>query len=269
MQITSPLTRLVFLASAASALSVISPAQESAAVTADPQAEARYEVQSSRTVPDGSRNIIIQRVSPPVLPTPLPTLTPEQRAARRAAQPSPLQKRLLWLNVTAYGDGLFYIEWWPQNGRGGGSFCAWSRADFRYLSMAADFDIVSDDARYSVFPFKVQTYAPGRGAPPPTQQVSVPDDGSGFVLVKGDSSDKESINPVTALHQIYKEQREELKLAWEERERTRREAEAWRAANPPPPPGDAVIRFWPIKSQRYATQPAAAATTTDTDAANR
>lgn len=267
---------LFVLVLAALTMAVPSPAQEAAAVAATPAAEIKYEVQSSRTVRDGGRNITIQRVSPPVLPaTPvseLSPLSPEQLAARRAARaarPPQLPKRLLWLNVTVYGEGLSYVEWWPQNGRGGSSFGAWSRADFRYLSMAADFDIVSDNARYSIFPFVPQNYVHRPGIPTGTQSVSVPVDGPGFVLVKGDPDDKQSVNPIAALHQIYKEKGAELKLAWEEGERIRREAQAWRAANPPPPPGDTVIRFWPVKSKRYATQPAAAVAAPATNSPNR
>ena len=243
---------------AAFALNAPSPAQEAAAVAATPEAEIRYQVQSSRTVPlpDG-RNLILQCVSPPGLPPAPPVvvrppLTPEQLAARRAAQPAPHQQRVLALNVTVYAENLSYIEWWPDPA--GGSFGAWSSADFRYLSMVPEFDLVTDNTRYLLFPFVLHSHKPRPGSPP-LILAPVPADGLGFIVVKGDASQKESVNPIAALHQIYKEEAPQLKAAWEERERVRLEEEAWRAANPPPPPGDLVIRFWPVQSQTYSTTP--------------
>lgn len=224
----------------------------------------QFKVESERSVPiAGGGRLILQRVAEPVLPPAPPVflpppLTPGQRAARaavQAARPAPMQSRLLALNVTVFAEGQTYIEWWPH--AGGAPFAAWSSADFRYLSLVPDFEIVSNNTLYCVFPFGVHTYQPRPGRPPLAHlpvPVRIPPDGPGFVLVKGDPSDKETIKPITALHQIYKEEGAQLKAAWEDRERARAAA----AAQPPPPPGDVVIRFWPLRSEPAA--PAAAQT---------
>lgn len=260
-------------------LAVASPAQEgstalvpaSAEPTVAVAPEIRYEVQATRTVPMGGRNLIIQRVAPPLLPAPPPAvipppLTPEQlaaRAAARAARPAPLETRLLCLSVTRYAENLSYIEWWPF--RGGEPFGAWSNADYDALRMVPEVEVAPANIRYLIFPFFIYNprVRPGMG---PVALPQLPADGPGFLVVKGDAADAENVNPVAALHQIYAEEGTELKAAWAEHERVRLEQEAWRAAHPPPPRGDAVIRMWPIKSQRYSTLPAAPATTTSAPA---
>ena len=239
------------------------PAAVSAAPLADaaPAPEVRYEVQSSRTVPlPEGRNLIIQRVSPPVLP-PLPALpvrvlppplTPEQLAAHRAARPRPMETRLLSLMVTHYAENLSYIEWWPQ--AGGEPYGAWSNADYEALRMVPEMEVTPGEIRWLIFPYIINNriLRPGTG---PLALPQLPADGPGFLLVKGNPADRDNINPVAALHKIYKEEGAELKRVWAERERVRLEEEAWRAANPPPPPGDAVIRFWIIENPAQETQP--------------
>ncbi len=219
-------------------------------------------------LPEG-RNLIIQLVSPPVLPQlPVrvlaPPLTPEQLAARRAARPRTLEPRLLSLMVTRHAENLSYIEWWPQ--AGGERYAAWSNADYDALSMVPEMEVPPGDIRWLIFPYLTDNriLRPGTG---PLDLPQLPADGPGFLLVKGNPADSEKVDPVAALHKIYKVEGAELKRAWAGSERLRREEEAWRAANPPPAPGDLVLRFWPVKSQTYSTTPVAPASATSTSAA--
>jgi len=223
-------------------------------------------------VPMNGGNLIIQKVSPPVLPTPPvqvlpPPLTPEQLAARqaaRAARPAPLQVRMLWFNVTVYGDNLSYIEWWPPGEMGQG-YAAWSSADFRYMSVLQEFEFAAEGIRYVIFPFAVTRYSPSGS--PPSVLAPRPDEETGFVLVKGGANNKAAVEPIAALHRHYKEKHAELKFAWEAREQAREDSEAWRAANPPPPPGDVVIRYWALDDAAAAAAYEAARSTNSQDAA--
>jgi len=117
------------------------------------------------------------------------------------------------------------------------------------------------DIHWLIFPFVI--YNPIlRPGPGPVSLPQLPADGPGFLVVKGNPADAENVNPVAALHKIYKEEGAALKAAWAARERQLRAEEAWRAAQPPP--GDAVIRFWIIETPE---QPAATgAPTSDTSA---
>lgn len=237
------------------------PAQEAPAA-AVPAVDARpaihYRVEAENRVPMAEgRNLIIQRVSPPVLPPvpPVvlrPPLTPAQLAARHAARPTPVETRLLSITVTRYTENLSYIEWWPQGG--GEPYGAWSNADYEALRMVPDMEVTPGEIRWLIFPYIINNRIlhPGTG---PLALPQLPADGPGFLLVKGNPADSDNINPVAALHKIYKEEGAELKRVWAERERLRLAEEAWRAANPPPPRGDAVIRFWIIESPVQEAQP--------------
>ena len=199
----------------------------------------------------GGRLILRQVAKPDIQPAPPvvepPLLPPTQRAARqlarRAASPVPRTTQLLWFHVTVHEAGVCYIEWWPDGG--GEEYAAWSNADFRYMSMIPEFDLVNADTRYLVF---IPTIVRPRPGSAPAEHPPIPADGPGFVLVKGDSSNRRAINPVTALHQLYKEEAATIRQDWEQDELARKA----KAAQPPPPPGDIIMSFWPVQSEPAA-----------------
>ena len=253
---------------AAFALAAALPALPAFAQEAPPDAAAlpaaapaiQFRVEAERSVPiEGGGRLILQRVAQPVLPpppvvVPRTVLSPEERAARLAARravPMPKQTSLLWFHVTVHEGGLSYIEWWPDGG--GGPYAAWSRADFRYMSMIPDFDVENTDTRYLVFPSVILRPRPGST---PVPHPAIPADGPGFVLVKGDPANTRAVAPIAAMHRLYEEEFESFKANYEQRETARVAA----AALPPPPPGDVVIQFWPLRSE--AAAPAASQTPT-------
>lgn len=201
------------------------------------------------------RKLTIHRVADPGLPalTPLlpatapvrllPPLTPAQLAARSAARPAIPETRLLSLTVIRYADNLTYIEWWPHGG--GEPFGAWSNADFDALRMVPDVEISPGNIRYLIFPYAIYN----RTLQGPVAVPQLPAGGPGFLVVKGNAADAENVNPVAALHKIYKEEGAELKRAAQERERQRREEEALRAAVQAAPK-DEVLYIWKTKPIR-------------------
>ncbi len=210
----------------------------------------QFRVLETKVTQLADRRIIVHRVANPGLPAltppvaappvilPLP-LTPAQLAAR-AARPAPKESRLLVVTVTRYADNLSYIEWSPQVG--GVPFGAWSNADYTALSMVPDVELSPGGIRYLIFPFFMHKPAPGPVAPP-----TFPADGSGFVVVKGDTADTENVSPIAALHKIYQAEGAELKRLAEERERQRREEEGANAGQPPP---DIVLHYWQSRTLR-------------------
>ena len=237
-------------------------AQEAAAADVAPAVEVRpaiqFRVEAERSVPiPGGGHLILQRVAQPVLPPAPPVvrpplLSPAERAARLAARllkPIPKQTSFLWFHVTAHEDGLSYIEWWPEGG--GGPYAAWTRADFRYMSVMPAFDVENTETRYLLFPFGINRPRPGSA---PVERPAIPADGPGFVLVKGDPAITRAVAPIAAMHQIYLKEFATLKANYEQVEAAR----AAEAALPPPPPGDVVIKFWPLRTEAAAT-PAPAA----------
>ena len=208
----------------------------------------KFSVEAEKTIPiTGGGRLILQRVAEPIVP-PIssavavpPVTSPQERAARLAKRagepPTPKETRLLWFHVTVYGNGASYVEWWPDVG--GKPFAVWSRADFRYIDLISQFEM--DGTRYLLFPTTlVRPRSVNQVVPP-----DLPGDGPGFMLAEGDRENSGAIAPIAELHRIYKERAVTLKAAWEQQESVR----AVEAARPVPPPGDVVIRFWPLRSE--------------------
>ena len=114
-------------------------------------------------------------------------------------------------------------------------------------------DLDAGRTRYVVFPSVFDAgarFIKPRAVPGPVVPVG---DGTGFFMTRGDATAEAALRPIRALHALYKKQGPALHSAWVEQQRLRAEEAVHRTAAPPPP-GETVIRFWPVKSKRYATR---------------
>ena len=222
-----------------------------------------YEIQKSRVVPlpHEGRNLIIQKVKPPVLPAPpvaqphVP-LDPEVLAKKREEwrKNAPRETRLLTLRAVIYDNGLTLLQWDHYNERHEREkYEAWTTTDFRSLWLTSDFDV--NDTRYFMFPLIYEASARQKALRPLPGPLEFGKDSPGYLLVSGDPSNLQALNPITALHQIYKKEGPDLQMAWSLLVERRAEAKAWEAAHPTEPQ-DTVIRLWPKVSRRHATNPA-------------
>lgn len=223
-----------------------------------------FRVEHSRTVPlpEEGRKIVIQRVSPPVLPPPpaaVPPVIIDPVAARarweeRRKNP-PLPIRLLSLNVVIYENGLSYLTWWMHDKKGEWrTYAAWSGTNFESLWLVDDFEV--NDIHYVVFPVVMKASWRWSGGPRQPGPLYFPPDSSGFQLVKGDPTDLHALNPITALHLIYRDEGPDLAVSWAlQQQRWAEEAEYLK--NHPVIPQDTIIKMWPKKSRRPATAGAA------------
>lgn len=241
------------------ALPLLAVAQEQAAEK-EPPPPIPFKVLSERQIalPEQQRKMVIQRVVAPVLPAPPaaepkepidPEVLEQRRAAWRAL--APVETRLLSLTAIVYENGWTFLSWWHHDDEGKfQTFEAWSQTDFRSLWMVPDFEV--NDVRYIVFPMVLDAswkYSGSRNhpLPGPLSFEGTP----GYRLVKGDASNTKALNPITALHEIYRNEGPLIATLWAEVEKWRAADEAWRKANPPVPK-DTVIRMWPKKSRRHA-----------------
>ena len=210
------------------------------------------------SLPDQERKLVIQRVVPPVLPSPLVTKTkepidPEVAEQRRAAWRilAPVETRLLSLTATVYENGWTFLSWWDYDEEGKfQTFEAWSQTDFTSLWMVGDFEV--NDVDYIMFPMVLDASLKYSGSrnhplPGPLSFEGTP----GYRLMKGDASNTKALNPITALHEIYRNEGPLIATQWAEVVKQRQADEAWRKANPPVPK-NTVIRMWPKKSRRHA-----------------
>jgi hypothetical protein len=220
-----------------------------------------FQVEKSRIipVPGEGRNLIIQQVKPPLLPTPAealprpvvdPVLAEQRRAYWRSI--APLETKLLSLNAIIYDNGLSFLSWGQMNPKGEWEqFEAWSGTDFSSLWVAPDFDI--GRTRYYMFASVMKAAAKFSGRRPLPGPLVFDKKSPGYILVKGDPKNAKALAPITALHERYKTEGAQYALDWAAlQERSAAEA-AWLKANPPPP-HDTVIRMWPKQSRRHAAE---------------
>jgi hypothetical protein len=215
----------------------------------------KVEVESSRTIPlkDGSgRNLIIERIKPPARPTVQPAapvrvkpapIDPVVRAARQAAWAMEAKKehRYLSLNGVYYPNGQTFLTWFMQGADGTWqTYEAWTLTDFRSAWLVQEFEV--GHTVYHLFPC-FHPAAKGdlrRLFPGP---LHFPEGSPGFRLVKGDPAQLKCIEPIAALHEIYRHEGPQLTTQWLAQKAAQDKAAAHLKANPPPIK-DLVVRYW-------------------------
>jgi len=181
-----------------------------------------YEVQKSRVIPlpHEGRNLIIQKVKPPLLPAPpvahprVP-IDPEVLARKRAEwrENAPSETRLFTLRAIIYDNGLTLLQWDHFNERHEREkYEAWTATDFRSLWLTSDFEV--NDVRYLMFPLIYEASARQKTLRPLPGPLEFGKDSLGYLLVSGDPKNLQALNPVTALHEIYKREGSDLHMAW-------------------------------------------------------
>jgi hypothetical protein len=226
----------------------------------------QYEVESRRTVSlqDGSgRNLIIERVKPPVLPAEPPTqaavptpIDPVARAARRAAWALEAKKERRMLSLTGiyYPNGQTFLSWFMRGQDGQWrTYQAWSTVDFRSVWFVQKLEV--GNTVYELFPsvHPASKMNAGKNFPGPLQfAVGEP----AFRVVGDTPADAKALEPIIELHRIYRESGQQLTAQWLS-QKTLQEAEAARLKANPPPVEDVVIQIWPERSNRYPTTPVA------------
>lgn len=220
--------------------------------------EARYEVKSSHTslLGDGSgRKVIMQRVKPLVLPpppepAPVVEVDSSVRAARRAIWAKEAKKERRWLQLTGiyYPNGQTFLQW-SNPGPDGvwQTYEAWTMTDFRSVGLVGEFEV--DNTIYELL--ACVTAAPkghaGRNLP---ESLVFPKGSPGFRIIKGNPKHIKSIEPIAALHEIYRQEGDELASKWLA-QTVAAEAEAAHLKANPPPVEDIVVQVFPYKSNLF------------------
>ena len=209
-------------------------------------------------------NLILQRIDPPVLPKVVPAaapavtaLSPEEwaaRAARRAAEP--LELRLFSPTVIVYQNGISLIRWWTVDRfTGYQEYSAWVRLDLSSIYACGDLSVGS--RRYCMM--ASMHHGTDRFLGP----IKVPalsdfKDPMDILLTKGDSTNQEAMEPLVALLEKYDTEGEQIAATAARIKADQEAREAWEKVHPVRPE-DEVIKFWPIKSSQYSTNPVKAA----------
>jgi hypothetical protein len=228
-----------------------------------PKVLPKFNVEATTLHRLADHDVIMQRVTDPVLPDPPPPPPPMSEKEYEALRASEewkgvLEKhkdsQMLFLSATVYDHKRTFVRWYGI-GTPMKCFAAWSNVDFNHLSGLGGFE--SDGIQYALLMgignadtarsnLRISKQTPEIGEP---AVPDLPSDRPAFVLVEGDEKDVEGMAPMLGLHQLYTVEKSRLAAAYVRRERARVEREAYLKAHPPTTP-DTVIQFWSRKSKK-------------------
>jgi hypothetical protein len=220
---------------------------------------AARDILDTTTHQQGGRTITIRQIKPidlPPLPVPVVAAPVEvdaeyaQRLAEyREAHP---KSDLLFLSAMVYrskdSPPRTLVRYWP--GGKDGDITFWSSADFALIAGGINSFVDSaGDNHYLMMAWsKVDIERMAELYAAKGREYDVPDmpefvEGKASYQVTGEQPDAESLAPIQALHDLYNSEYERLKTAYEGRERSRNEREAYLKANPPQPK-DITLNYW-------------------------
>ena len=227
---------------------------------------------STEIIDANGQKITIQEVQPQELeplpePPPPRILTPEEQAARDAARAARLAARgayrHLMLSCTVYDGEKTMIRRNSQGRQPVEYFTAWSNVNFHYFNAINRFK--KNDTTYtlmfgvgdintakmtSLYARRGKTYTPPIIPALPAEAAIEPN----FVVTHGNPTPAD-LEPIEGLHELYKEHHAALIAEYQRLKVLRAQEAAARAANPPDPKPDIIIRHWTIEPK---VQPATA-----------
>ena len=214
----------------------------------------------SKVIHRDGQKFTIQEIVPidlppiPAAPAPQP-LTAEELAARdaRIAQADP--QRTLMLSCTVYDDTRTLITWNSQGVTPMQTYKAWSNVNFHHFDSLRRFKknrttymlmfMIGDEdtARAAARAARAgKTYSPPLIPELPADSSTEPR----FQVIQGNPS-AEELAPLYGLHEIYRENHNELIAEHQRLTLERAQKAAERLANPPDPKPDIIIQHWTIE----------------------
>jgi hypothetical protein len=215
------------------------------------------------------RTITYQRVVPPVLPpkpaaTPAPAMDPAQALALTAERQRRAAKKFetLVLTATVYERRVTELRWHQQ----GREYRAWSNIDFNHLAGVSELE-TADHIYQLLFAVTNQTAAQvealnrsitARGLPAsvlkplPPNIVWNPERAEYQLMPEAAAVPAEVTTFLDTLHTYYDANRQSLAALAIERAAEQAARAQW-LKDHPPQPKDTIVRFWPLKSRKYAT----------------
>jgi hypothetical protein len=207
----------------------------------------------------GGRDVTIQKIKPIDLPPPpqpaLPAaeITPEVQARIDAYIAAHPQDPIIQLGATVYrsktSPSRSWVTFWP--GRGEKPVTFWSSADFSLLSGLAFF-VDSKGATRSLWMMWTvfdgtdpSEFESKEGRSDPSQAMpELPAGKATFAITSGNPS-AQILATIQSFHDLYHNEHDKLKAAYDSREQVRIAREAQLKANPPKPK-DITLNYWEI-----------------------
>ncbi len=196
----------------------------------------------------------VHLVEDPKLPDPLPPpAPPDDSGAKVHMEDRSDQPRYLFLSATVYDHSRTLLRC-QTSGNPGKEITAWSNLDFNCFSGFSTFSVKGNGGEIRSYEMMgmgignedtekrtallVQHDRENEGPEIPP----IPDGEPAYVIV-GDNPDKESVEIVEDLHQLYRNEGQRMKEAYLARIKAEEERRAYLLANPPVPE-DRTIHFW-------------------------
>jgi hypothetical protein len=215
---------------------------------------------STKVIIRDGQKFTIQKVEPQELeplpePPPPRVLTPEEEAARAARIAARGNFRNLMFSCTVYDGEKTMIRWNSQGREPIEYFTAWSNVNFHYLNNLTRFK--KNDTTYSIMfgtgdvdTAKMASLYARRNAVYQAPVIpALPEDATlepSFVVTQGNPTPAD-LEPVVGLHELYKEHHAAMVAEYQRLKLLREQEAAERAANPPDPKPDIIIRHWNIE----------------------
>ena len=221
--------------------------------------------------PKGTINMTFQLVKDPGLTDPLPplpALPPDDPAvlARLAELRGKYREtELVFVSATVYNHSRTYLRCYPSGGGGRKEICGWSNLDFNHFCGFATYQVKGADGDIRQYGLMM-----GLGNEDTQQRTEwlakhdreyktpeipklpdLADGGPAFLVTEGDTTDREAMELIEGMHNLYRVEGQRMEDAYHARIKAYEERKAFLLANPPVPK-DVTIRFW----KRDAPSPA-------------
>ena len=216
--------------------------------------------------PEGDINITVQLVKDPGLPDPpppLPALPPDDPAvlARMAEFSAKYQEtQLAFVSATVYDHSRTLLRCYPSGGAKR-EITLWSNLDFNHFCGFATFQVKGSDGetrQYGLMMGIGNENTQQRAkflaehdreyvAPAIPKLPDLSETGPAFVVTEGDISDREAMELIQGMHNLYKAEGTRMEAAYHARIKAYEERKAYLLANPPKPK-DVTVQFWKRES---------------------
>ncbi len=201
---------------------------------------------------EGIVDVTVKTVEDPDLPVLLRPVVASAEATSLDSEPTTQTiedysgSGLVFLSATVYGHSRTFITISP-NGTEEGQVSAWSNVNFNHFTGFCSYQVTEEDGTtidHSLLMGLGNEEMENSDSEQP-QIPNLPDltvEGPRFSVVEGDTQG-EGMKILTQLHDLYRKEGANLKLAFHAREKAHAERKAYLLANPQKPK-DLVVHFW-------------------------
>ncbi len=228
--------------------------------------------------PEGTINLTVQLVKKPGLPDPpppLPALPPNDPsvvARMTELRESYRETQLVFVSATVYDHSWTYLRCYPSGGGDRKEIALWSNLDFNHFSGFSTFQCKGKDGVMRQYGLVMgignevtqQRLDPLAKNDEENEDQEIPKlpalatGGPAYVITEGDTNDREAMELIEGMHNLYRVEGVRMKAAYHARIKAYEERKAFLTAHPPVPK-DVTIRFWNRDNVKTnaAIQPAA------------